>query len=207
MDFERNIGVRFTASALLAVALGACSAHPQSGAQATAAPVSQPATAQPAAATAAPAAATFAPLGQAATPTAAPAAQDAGVASSDGEKTGTKLVVNSLTRAADTLTLKFTLINNAAVSLGMSGAFQGSGYHGTYRDVSGIDLIDIVSKKKYFPLADTDGNCICSRDMDDIPPNSQAPFWVKYPAPPASTTKISVQVPHFIPLDDVPITQ
>jgi hypothetical protein len=38
-------------------------------------------------------------------------------------------------------------------------------------------------------------------------PNTQDALWVKFPAPPPSVTKISVNIPHFIPLDDVPISQ
>jgi hypothetical protein len=73
--------------------------------------------------------------------------------------------------------------------------------------MSNIHLIDTVSKKKYFPIADTDNNCLCSQDVDDIPPGSQTEIWVKFPAPPPSVTKIGIEVPHFIPFDDVPITQ
>ena len=90
--------------------------------------------------------------------------------------------------------------------MGTYARFYASPYQG-YRTMSGINLIDTVSKKKYFPIADTENNCICSQDVDDVAPQSQTPLWVKFPAPPPGVTKITVEVPHFIPLDDVPITQ
>jgi len=201
MISRSNTAVRLAAFALLAFALGGCSGHQQSDAQSTAAPVSQPAAAQPVA-SAAPDAATQ----PATATTVAAAAPNAGVASGDGDQTGTNLVVGALVRGSDTLTLKFTLVNDSATPLLVGSRFDAPGYNaGRGRAMSGVHLIDTVSKKKYFPIADTDGNCICSQDVDDIAPKSSASLWVKFPAPPASVTKISVQVPHFIPLDDVPI--
>jgi hypothetical protein len=196
MISKSNLVFRVATFALLAVAIGGCTKSQQSDAQSTAAPLSQPTVAQPAVATAQPQSAT----------TVAPAGSNAGLASSEGDKTGTKLVVNSLARGSgDTVTLRFTLVNNSAAQL-FTGIFHGDGYHSS-RDMSGVHLIDAVSKKKYFAIADTDGICLCSQGVDDIAPNSQAAVWAKFPAPPPSVTKITVEVPHFIPLENVPITQ
>ena len=115
-------------------------------------------------------------------------------------------MINSLTRSSDTVTLKFTLINDSSAILGMFYELSGSGYSGGSH-AGGVTLVDTVSKKKYFALADTDKTCICSRDIDNVAPNTQVALWVKFPAPPPSVTKITVDVPHFIPLDDVPISQ
>ena len=203
MISKSNLVFRVATFALLAAAIGGCTKSQQSDAQSTAAPVSQPTAAQPAMATAQPAVATAQP--QSAT-TAAPAGSNAGLASSDGDKTGTKVVVHSLARSSgDTVTLKFTLVNNSAGQL-YTGIFHGDGYHSS-RDMSGVHLIDAVSKKKYFAIADTDGICLCSQGVDDISANTQAAVWAKFPAPPPSVTKITVEVPHFVPLDGVPIAQ
>ena len=171
------------------------------GSIAATAPVSQPVATE---AAAAPAGATTEP--QSATTAAAAATTNAAL-STDGDQAGTKFVVNSLTRGSDVVTLKFSLVNGSAAPLPTYGKFRGVDYAGSSRDMSGIHLIDTVSKKKYFPLADTEHMCLCSRDVEDIAPNSQASLWVKFPAPPAAVTKITVEVPHFIPLDNVPITQ
>jgi hypothetical protein len=194
MISKNNTPGRVVTVALLAIALAGCTQRQQSGAQSTAAPTSQPA------------AQATTVAAQATTIAAQPAASEAGVASADGDQAGTKVVVNSLVRGSDTLTLKFTLVNNSSKVLGTYARFYASPYQG-YRTMSGINLIDTVSKKKYFPIADTENNCICSQDVDDVAPQSQTPLWVKFPAPPPGVTKITVEVPHFIPLDDVPITQ
>ena len=190
MISKSNIAFRLAMFALLAVALGGCTSQKQSDAQSTAAPVSQPTAAQPQSAT------TVAP------------ASNAGLANTEGDKPGTKLVLNSLARGSgDTVTLRFTVVNNSDQSLNMYSTFHGSGYNGSGYDVSGVDLIDPVAKKKYFPLADTDGICVCSQSVDNIATKTQTTLWVKFPAPPPSVTKITVAVPHFVPLDGVPIAQ
>lgn len=206
MISTNNTPVRVATVALLAIALAGCTQRQQSEAQSTAAPTSQPA-AQATAVAEQPATAQPTVAAQPASEApAAAAASDTGVASTDGDQAGTKFVVNSLVRGSDTLTLKFTLVNNSSKVLGTYAEFYASGYNG-YRTMSGIDLIDPVAKKKYFPIEDTDGNCICSQDVEDIAPQTRTSLWVKYPAPPPGVTKITVEIPHFIPLDNVPITQ
>jgi hypothetical protein len=204
MTSKRNTAVWLAAFAVLGVAVGGCSKQQQTDSQATAAPVSQTAATQPAAASPAAADANAQPQG---TTSGAAAPASAAVASADGDQTGTKFEVNSLVRGSDVVTLKFSVINGAADKLVTFGKFNDTTYNNSYRDVSGIHLIDTVSKKKYFPLSDTDKNCVCSREVADIAANSRASLWVKFPAPPAGVTKITVEAPHFIPLDSVPITQ
>ncbi len=126
--------------------------------------------------------------------------------SSDGDQAGTKFVVTSLARGGESVTLKFTLANNSATPLLTYNRFNGAGFRG-YRDMSGIHLIDTVSKKKYFVIADTETVCVCSHEVADIAPGAQVPLYAKFPALPAGVTKITVEAPHFIPLDGVPITQ
>jgi hypothetical protein len=183
--------------AVFGLAIGGCTKQQQTDSQTTAAPV-----AQPAATTAADANAT--PQGAA---TGAAASPSAAVASADGDQSGTKFEVTSLVRGSDVVTLKFSVVNDAAEKMVTFGRFNDTAYKNSYRDVSGIHLIDTVSKKKYFPLSDTDKNCLCSREIADLAPNSRANLWVKFPAPPAGVTKITVEAPHFSPLDNVPITQ
>jgi hypothetical protein len=196
---------------LLAVPLAGCTQKSQSetkstaDATAAAAPAAAvPTTVAAQATTAAAEPAATAAADAAAQPASAPPAAASNPAlTSDGSQAGTKFVVNSLVRGSDTVTLKFTLVNASDKSI-PGDKFNGSGYLG-YRSMSGIHLIDTVSKKKYFPVADTDHNCVCSNDVADIPSNSQTALWVKFPAPPATVKKITIEVPHFIPLDDVPI--
>src|ERR1700676_982402 len=138
MISKSNLAFRVATFALLAAALGACTKSQQSDAQSTAAPVSQPTAAQPAAATAQPQSAA----------TAAPAS-NAGIANTEGDKPGTRLVLNSLARGSgDTLTLRFTVVNNSDASLNMYATFHGSGYGGSGYDVAGVNLMHPRGKRK-----------------------------------------------------------
>ncbi|HJT16544.1 MAG TPA: hypothetical protein VJ853_04120, partial [Thermoanaerobaculia bacterium] len=74
-------------------------------------------------------------------------------------------------------------------------------------DVSGVTLVDPVNKKKYFVVVDTEKNCLCSRKVNSIDANSKVNLWAKFPAPPPDVQKVTIAIPHFQPIDDVPISQ
>jgi hypothetical protein len=132
------------------------------------------------------------------------AAATEGLGSADGEQSGTRAVVTDLKRAGNTVTLKFIIYNDSSVGFGTGSKLNADGYHG-YRNLSGVHLVDSAGKKKYFAVKDSEGNCECSDNVDDVAPKSQVSLWVRFPAPPDSVVKVAVQIPHFIPLDDVPI--
>jgi len=132
------------------------------------------------------------------------AAASEGLGSADGEQSGTRAVITDLRHTGSTVTLKFVIYNDSSAGIGMGGKLNADGYHG-YRNVSGVHLVDSAGKKKYFPVKDSEGNCECSDNVDDVSPKSQVSLWVRFPAPPDSVVKVAVQIPHFIPLDDVPI--
>ena len=129
------------------------------------------------------------------------------IATTDGESPGLSLQVQELKVSNGTVMMKFTVANDTA------GGFEPY----TLRDqaiakadgnaVSGIYLVDVPNKKKYFVVTDTDGHCVCSRETSAIPSKSSANLWAKFPAPPDSVTKIGVVVPHFLPMDDVPLSR
>ena len=76
-----------------------------------------------------------------------------------------------------------------------------------YHSVSGVYLVDTSHKKKYLVVLDTEKLCLCSRDSHKVEPKSGANLWAKFPAPPDDIQKIGVVVPHFLPLDDVPLSR
>ena len=71
----------------------------------------------------------------------------------------------------------------------------------------GIHLIDPVGKKKYFVARDTEDKCVCSQKVADIPKGGRANVWAKFPSPPEDVTQLSIVIPHFSPLDDVPLSR
>jgi hypothetical protein len=204
-DLKRTASI---AALLCAAAVGAaCSGKQQADTQSSPAPVTQQTTAPQQTATAtAQAAQPAATDAQPAAGVQPGAAANASLPSSDGDQTATRVVINALKREGDTVTLRFTLYNDSTAALDTGSRFNGADYAG-YRNVSGVNLVDTASKKKYFVIADTDRTCLCSQGVDDIAPRTSAALWAKFPAPPANVQKITVEIPHFLPLDNVPISQ
>jgi len=128
------------------------------------------------------------------------------ITTSDGESPGTRVEVQELKRSSGgTVTLKFTMINDSNGQLETGSRFGESGQNKDFRSIGGITLIDPVSKKKYLVVRDSEGNCICSVGIPDINSKSRSNLWAKFPAPPQDVKKVSIVIPHFIPMDDVPI--
>lgn len=161
------------------------------------------------AATAAPAPATAASPAPATPAAPAAPAAPAVLATADGEKSGVRIEVTELKRGSgDTVSLKFVLINDSEEDLNLAGHYLGYEKVGTdYKGVGGVHLVDPVGKKKYLVVRDTEENCVCSKDVEPIKAKTRVNLWAKYPAPPAEVQKVSVVIPHFSPMDDVPISQ
>jgi len=127
------------------------------------------------------------------------------VAKTDGEASGIRLEVQDLKVASGVATLRFTVVNESDKQLNYSTMIDPSGGEGG--TVDGVYLIDAANKKKYLVVRDADKHCLCSRKLEHFPPKSSANLWAKFPAPPESVQKVGVVVPHFIPMDDVPISR
>lgn len=138
-------------------------------------------------------------------PAAAAPAPPAVVASTDGEQTGVRAEVTELKRGSGgTVTLKFTLINDSDQPYRMSDRLGGLSYG---NNVSGVHLVDAANKKKYQVILDTEKKCLCSNGLEtDIAAKSRINVWAKLPAPPEDVQQVSIMIPHFIPMDDVPIS-
>jgi hypothetical protein len=193
--------VNVLVSVLVLVAAAGCSKGEQAPP-----PVAQPA------ATPAPAATTgiVAPTPPPAAPTgaAAPAGAPA-IVTADGETAGLRVDVTEFKRASGgTVNLKFALVNGSDKPLSLSYDYGDSSQGATdYNSVGGVHLIDQVGKKKYFVARDSDNKCVCSQGVSTIPPGGRANLWAKFPAPPDDVEKVSIVVPHFSPMDDVPLSR
>ncbi|MCX4826267.1 hypothetical protein OG883_42220 [Streptomyces sp. NBC_01142] len=62
---------------------------------------------------------------------------------------------------------------------------------------SGASLADLKGKKRYYPLRDTQGNCLCNRFHTVFQPGDTAPVFVQFPAPPEGTTEVDFAMPTF----------
>jgi hypothetical protein len=146
------------------------------------------------------------------TATAAPVAAAGGpapIATSDGETSGLRVEVTELKRGSGgTVNLKFAMVNGTAEPVHLSYDY-GDGSYGAadFNAVGGVHLIDQVGKKKYFVARDTDHKCVCSQGVKGIPPGGRANLWAKFPAPPDDVNQITVVVPKFQPMDDVPLSR
>jgi hypothetical protein len=138
---------------------------------------------------------------------AAPAAR--AIATADGEKAGTRVEINELKRSGDnTVTLKFAIINDGPDKLSFGYDFGDEANHiKDYDSIGGVNLVDSAGKKKYFVVRDTENNCLCSSGVKDLAPKSRTNLWAKFPSPPDDAQKISIVIPHFGPIDDVPISR
>jgi hypothetical protein len=145
-------------------------------------------------------------------PTTAPSASPAAatiLATADGEKSGVRVEVTEFKRSSgDTVTLKFVLINDSDEDFNFAAGYLGQdGVASDYRSVGGVHLVDPVGKKKYLVVRDAETKCVCSTDVENVKPKARVNLWTKFPAPPADVQKFSIVVPHFGPMDDVPLGQ
>jgi hypothetical protein len=125
------------------------------------------------------------------------------LATSDGEVPGEHLEIQELKFVSGgVLTLRFTVFNDSDTSSRVLGSIGSEAW-----TADGVYLIDVAGKKKYLVVRDAENHCVCSRGLDNLAPKSSTKLWAKFPAPPDSVQKIGVVVPHFIPIDDVPISR
>ena len=138
-----------------------------------------------------------------------PSAAAPALAITEGEVQGLKAEINELKRTGgDTVTLKFSITNGSAKAVDFGYDFAEKGRDvPDYNTVGGVHLIDAEGKKKYFVVRDAEGQCACSRDLRAVKPGSRSQLWAKFPAPPETVQKISIVVPHFMPVEDVPISR
>lgn len=129
--------------------------------------------------------------------TVAPQAADV-VAQAESENSpNIRITVRELKRTVgNTVTLKGIFINNT------DDKYESERMESFY-------LADLPNKKKYTVIRSSIMDCETSeKDCSglDIGPKSQRAFYARYPAPPPNVNKISVVIPGFMPMDDVPIS-
>jgi hypothetical protein len=66
-------------------------------------------------------------------------------------------------------------------------------------------FVDPAENKKYLLLTDSNGYPLAEIHDGSYAPGDKRVFWAKFPAPPATSTKISVNIGGFAPFDDTPV--
>jgi hypothetical protein len=165
----------------------------------------------PLAVTAAGAAATDDPVAIAApAPAPGPAAQPApraSLATAEGSTPGLQAELTELRRSSGgTVTLRFTVVNATGSVANLSSLADLQDLTAAGARIGGVHLIDPVGKKKYFVARDAENACVCS-GAPVIMQGASANLWAKFPAPPEDVQRISVVLPGFSPMDDVPISR
>lgn len=72
-------------------------------------------------------------------------------------------------------------------------------------DWSQLYFIDPTENKKYGGLTDSDNKRIWGVFWGNLSAGQQRLNWAKFPAPPATSTRISITIPDFVPFEDVPV--
>ena len=104
------------------------------------------------------------------------------------------------------LLIKWRVVNTAVQ--GQSGLTTSKAKSIYYSfDWNDLYYIDPAENKKYEYLKDVEGNRILEVFWGHLEAGQQRANWAKFPAPPASSTKISISLPKFPPFEDVPISQ
>jgi hypothetical protein len=130
------------------------------------------------------------------------------IATAEASIAGVRAEVTELKRGSGgTLTLKFTIVNDSSrafahsdVGIGMGGLIDAP------YTIGGVHLIDPVGKKKYFVAKDSAGACVCS-SFGIVAGGQGANHWAKFSAPPDDVERLSVVIPSFAPMDDVPVSR
>ncbi len=131
-------------------------------------------------------------------------AERAAIATSgDPASTGGGIEITSLKRDSNQLvTLRFFLVNKGTKNVTVSSRFGAGGT----RDVSEVYLVDPDGLKKYLTVQDTDGGCLCSTNLFDVKPGDRLELFATFAAPPPDVKAVTVVVPSFQPVNDVPLS-
>jgi hypothetical protein len=126
------------------------------------------------------------------------------IATADGEEPGLRLEVQELKRVdGGMVMLRFTVANNSNANRPINLAYAPRDAAST----AGIYLVDSVNRKKHEVVRDSEGRCLCSQRISSIGPGANLNLWARFPAPPEGVRRLGVVVPHFAPVDDVPVSQ
>lgn len=98
--------------------------------------------------------------------------------------------------AAGTVMLKFAVVNDTQRDL--DNGFLGSTY------LTDVHLVDLVNRRQYGVGMKTVIDTLSST-FGGVKAKSRTEVWAIYGAPPQGVTKLTLMLPNFYPIDDVPL--
>ncbi|MFJ9345977.1 hypothetical protein [Streptomyces sp. NPDC101237] len=97
------------------------------------------------------------------------------------------------------VTVNGTLKNDGSGSVVIPAQVSGDETEITRHGFSfgGATLVDSKGKKRYYVLRDTDGRPLTSIGITNVDSGQTVPVFMQFPAPPADTTEVTLQLPTF----------
>lgn len=81
------------------------------------------------------------------------------------------------------------------------------GEDGESYTAEGLRLVDEFNGREHFPLRDTEGECLCSRELNEfLEQGDSVEVTAKFAAPPADVERVSLYLPEFASFDAVSLT-
>ncbi|GHA72002.1 hypothetical protein ACIQRS_03095 [Streptomyces termitum] len=115
---------------------------------------------------------------------------------------GVELRIESAERdAGGFLTIKGRISNASGATVVLPAEIRGDETEVVKHGMSlgGATLLDAVGKKRYYVLRDTDGRPLTTSGLDTLGAGKSTAVFMQFPAPPATTTEVSFQLPTFEP--------
>lgn len=115
---------------------------------------------------------------------------------------GLLLTVSTVERdAGGFVTVSGTLKNDGGKTVNVPAQLSGNETEiiRNGRSLGGATLVDSKGKKRYYVLRDTDGRPLTTTNFPALKSGESLPVFMQFPAPPAGTTEVSLQLPMFSP--------
>lgn len=127
---------------------------------------------------------------------------------------GARIEINELKRSTtgEYTSLTWTLYNNSNTEI-ILHHFKNPVYlYPSDTSGNGLVLIDEERKIRFNTYIDSEGNCLCAGAENDFvsfglrtPPGNYNTYWASYQIP-EETKKVTIEIPGFHPVKDVPIS-
>jgi hypothetical protein len=106
------------------------------------------------------------------------------------------------------LLVRWRLVDTAGGQQGaglVAGAAPKAIYYGSWTWPD-LYYTDPAENKKYSFLTDSDGNKLLDVFSGNFNPGDVKDNWAKFPAPPITSTKVTIYIPQFPPFEDTPVS-